>query len=65
MTLYNLFLKNPNDYEVYRKAKQVLGKKKNKQYLEFFNEAIASPDVIDNVTIQNYFYQLNQQNQAI
>lgn len=37
---YQLFVKSGNNTEVYRKATQNLNKKKNKTYLDFFNEAV-------------------------
>lgn len=38
---YQLFVKSNNSSEVYRRATQNLNKKKNKSYLDFFNEAVS------------------------
>lgn len=61
MKLYKIHMKNPNDFESYRKATQYLGKKKNKVYLEFFNQAVVSGENITNSAIRNYINQNNNQ----
>ncbi|MDO9186958.1 MAG: hypothetical protein Q7W13_13170 [Bacteroidia bacterium] len=38
---YQAFVKSENNSDVYRKATQYLNKKKNKAYLDFFNEAVV------------------------
>jgi len=61
-TLLRSYMKNPTS-ENYIKASQFLGKKKNKFYLEFFNQSVVSPSNIDFSQIHNNFIDyLNQAN---
>lgn len=53
ITIFKIHKKNPTDYENYRKASQLLGKKKNKAYLEFYNACIEQPEQYNNQAIQS------------
>jgi len=57
MNLYNLHMKNPNDFECYRKAVQLLGKKQNKNYLNFFNACVSQPEQFNSKTLYNQWTQ--------
>lgn len=59
--LINQHLKNPNDFESYRKAAQYLGKKKNKGYLNFYNTTVANQQSLNSSSIQQLYTQAIQQ----
>lgn len=52
MKLYAQYSKT-KDYETYRKATQFLGKKKNKEYLNFFNQCVEEPKTFTNTVFLN------------
>ncbi|HEY0029165.1 MAG TPA: hypothetical protein VGC65_00290 [Bacteroidia bacterium] len=52
INIFKIHKKNPDDYENYRKASQLLGKKKNKAYLEFYNTCVEDPMQLNNQSLQ-------------
>ena len=55
MKLIRIYRKN-SSYDNYRNATQILGKKKNKIYLEYFNLAVVSPDTYTNEVIREFMF---------
>lgn len=53
--LHNRHQQNPGDFEQYRKAAQLLGKKRNKTFLNFFNACVTNAATLNAESIQHLF----------